>query len=799
MKWDLRRRESQGVGAHTDSVARQTSSPSSSKKPTAKSGAARKPARKKGWNYPRKGLGPLRRWLPSWRVLLGTFLGGLALVVGVIGTAYLVTDVPEPDQLAIAEGSTVYFSDGVTPIGTLAEVDRTIIDPTLLPTHVGAAVVASEDRRFYSNAGIDPIGIARALWNNLRGGSRQGGSTLTQQYIENYYLGKTTGYAGKFKEAILAVKIEQELDKDEILGAYLNTIYFGRGAYGIEAAAQAYFGKSAVDLTVSESAMIAGIIPAPSAWDPAKSPDQAEHRWARTLDFMEADGVITAEERAAQVFPTVIEYSRSDRFGGTNGYLLQLAIDELTGGEDAQFSEGDLNRLGMGIVTTFDATMQAAAVDTIENKMPEGHAENLKATLVSIDPATGGVRALYGGTDFLTEQYNRATQAAYQGGSTFKPFTLIAALEQGIPLEETYASASPMDIDGWEVNNFDRRDRGQIDLIEATENSVNTVYAQLNQDVGPQATRDVAVRAGLPETTVGLGTELTNVLGTASPHAIDMAGVFATYAAQGVSHQTHVIDHVTDTNGTIIYTGPTAGTQVFSASVMADATYAMERVVKDGTGETASELDRPVAGKTGSSNDYRSASFAGYIPQLATVVALYQPGPNGEEETITPFDGYRVISGGSVPTTLWTEYMKVATQGMPVENFPARTATATPSSTPTPSETPTEEIVDVPNVVGLSLAEARDALVAAGFAVAQVSEGSEVPAGVVIRSEPGAGTAVSGSTITIVISTGPAPEPTPTETVTTPPPPTPTPTPTPDPTPTPTLTPTPDPTPSTVG
>ena len=352
-----------------------------------------------------------------------------------------------------------------------------------------------------------------------------------------------------------------------------------------------------------------------------------------------------------------------------------------------------------------------------------------------------------------------------------------------------------MDIDGWEVNNFDRRDRGDIDLVEATENSVNTVYAQLNQEVGPESTREVAVRAGLPETTTGLGAELTNVLGTASPHAIDMANVFATYAAHGVSHETHVIDHVTNTDGTVIYTGPTAGTQAFSASVMADATYAMEQVVTSGTGKTASELGRPVAGKTGSSNDYRSASFAGYIPQLATVVALYQPGPNGEEETITPFDGYSVISGGSVPTTLWTEYMKVATEGMPVENFPARSATSTPS--PTPSETPTEEIVDVPNVVGLSVADARDALVAAGFAVAQASEESEVPSGVVIRTDPGAGTAIKGSTVTIVISTGPAPEPTPT--ATTPPPPTPTPTPTVDPSPTPTAPPTPDPTPTTIG
>ncbi|MBN8880733.1 MAG: penicillin-binding protein, partial [Salana multivorans] len=443
---------------------------------------SRKPPRKRGWNYPRAGYGPVRRWLPGWRFLLGTFVAGLAVAIGLVGAAYLTTEVPEPDDLALAQSSTVYFSDGTTPIGTLSEVNRTIVDAGTLPSYVGDAVVASEDRRFYSNSGIDPVGIARALWSNIRGGQRQGGSTLTQQYVENYYLGRTTSYAGKVKEAILAVKVEQEMTKPEILGAYLNTIYFGRGAYGIEAAAKAYFGKPASELTLSESAMLAGIIPAPSAWDPAISPDKAEQRWGRTLDFMLDEGMITQEERDAQVFPEVLQQQRSDRYAGPNGYLLNMVVRELTqgvGGEEAPFTEDELNRLGVSVVSTFDVGQQAAAVETIEQDLPADHAEGLKATLVSIDPTTGGVTALYGGTDFLTEGLNRATQAVYQGGSTFKPFALVAALEQGMTLEQTYDSPGTLEIGDWKVSNFDLRDKGEIDLATATGGSVNTYYAQL--------------------------------------------------------------------------------------------------------------------------------------------------------------------------------------------------------------------------------------------------------------------------------------------------------------------------------
>ncbi|WP_448073975.1 transglycosylase domain-containing protein [Georgenia yuyongxinii] len=291
---------------------------------------ARRPApRKKGFfDYPRSGKGPIRRWLPSWPVVLGAMLTGVAAVLGVFVFAYATTDVPAPDDFALAESTTVYYADGETPMGSFAEVDRESVPLDTLPPHVSAAVIASEDSGFYENNGVDPKGLVRALWNNVRGLPTQGGSTLTQQYVERYYTGTTTNYLGKFKETILALKIDRSQSKETILENYLNTIYFGRGAYGIEKAAQAYFGKPAAELTISESALIAGIIPSPSRWDPAVDPERAEQRWNRVLDLMVQDDWITQADRDAAVYPTTIDPSSDNTYGGPNGYLLTMVRAE---------------------------------------------------------------------------------------------------------------------------------------------------------------------------------------------------------------------------------------------------------------------------------------------------------------------------------------------------------------------------------------------------------------------------------------------------------------------------------------
>ncbi|NCT92081.1 PASTA domain-containing protein [Cellulomonas sp. APG4] len=683
--------------------------------------------------------------MPSWKLVSGTFLFFVLLGVGAVAYAYASTEIPNPSDFARAQTSTVYFSDGTTEIGSFSEQDRVLVESEAIPDHVKNAVVAAEDRSFYDNPGINPAGIVRALWNNVRGGDQQGGSSITQQYAERYYFGETvSSYTGKIREAFLAVKLDRAQDKDEILVNYLNTIYFGRDAYGIEVAAQSYFGVPVGELTVSQAALIAGIIPSPNNWDPAVAPEKAEQRWNYVLDGMVATGTLTQAERDAQVFPEAIERVATDTYAGPNGYLLREVRDEIV--ERTDVTEEDLDRRGYTIVTTIDPAWQQAAVAAVA-ELPEDAPENLRTGLVSIDPATGAIRALYGGPDYLTVSRNAVTQDTAQAGSTFKPFTLVAHLESGNSLRTTYnGNNDPGDIEGWDEppGNFGGQSFGRIDVARATANSVNTVYAQMNAEVGPEATVDVAVRAGVPEDTTGLEAVPSNVLGSASPHPIDMARAYSTFAAQGVRTTPHIVQSVSYLDGDLVYEADTRGERVFEEDVMADTTYALTRVVQEGSGEKAQALGRPVAGKTGTSSDNKSAWFVGYTPQVVTAVALYQVG-EGTEEEITPFGGYRQITGSSVPLDVWVDFMEPVTEGMEVVEFPARADVGKPP------------LVAVPDVVGLGRDEATSRLERAGFDVAVSEEADDdAPEGQVVGQNP-TGEARQGATVTIVVSTGPAP------------------------------------------
>lgn len=778
---------------------------------------ARPRGRRRFFNYPRSHVRGFRRWLPSWRVVVGTMLTGIALVAGVGAAAWFTTEVPDELPNVDAQTSTVYWGDGTTEMGSYAAEDRVLVDYATLPEYVGNAVVASEDRTFWTNSGVDVKGIARAFYNNLRGGDRQGASTLTQQYVERYYTNTVTDYAGKAREAILAVKITQQQEKSEILGNYLNTIYFGRGAYGIEAAAQKYYAKPAAELTLSEAAVIAGVIPSPTNWDPANNLEQATHRWERTLNLMLEDGHITQADHDAAIaagMPMPVEYVRSNKYEGPTGYLLGMVEEELEG--TAGISTDELQTRGLKVTTTIDPAMQQAAVATADSiprtpeQDPNPASPNLRTAIVSIDPADGSIRALYGGPDAVTQAYNNATRGAAQGGSTFKPFTLVAALEDGHTLDERYDGNSPKIFEGanngadWPVPNFGRGDGasyGNIDLVEATANSVNTVYAALNIEIGPERTADVAGRAGIDPKKVG--NNAANVLGDATVTPLELANAYATFAAQGMRSTPHIVASVTDARGNLVWQAPGADrrTQEFEPDVMAAATYAMTQVVERGSGEPAQAVGRPVAGKTGTSNNNRSAWFAGYTPQLATVVGLYQSGPNGEEEQITPFGEWAnaSITGGTWPVEGWTSYMQAATANMPVEEFPDYVPPKRSQPTETPTETPTEEPTEEPaeepeveepenvtvpgNLAGMSQRDARAALQALGLQAAVTEEFSDsVPRGVVISAGSAGAQVPPGSTIALVVSKGPdpanqpeepeepeEPEPTPTETTQPPP------------------------------
>jgi len=675
-------------------------------KPTTASGPAAFSQSGGGGGKPptKKGKGRKRPEGPRWkrifkRTALGVVIGGCALlVIGFFGLAirYSMLTVPEPDDFAQAQASTITYSNGTTVMGRLGVANRKIVDIETLPEYVPQAFVASEDRTFYTNPGIDVQGTARAMFKTVVLGHRQGGSTITQQYVERYYVGQTTtSIKGKIDEALLAYKIDNQQEKNEVLGNYMNTIYFGRGAYGIEAAARQYFGKPAAELTVEETALIVGIVPAPSAWDPAKRPEKAESRWNYVLNGMLELGYITQTQRDAAVFPEAIEYQNKDTYGGPQGYLLTTALKEVTA--DTGITQEQIESMGYTVITTIDRKAQKATEAAVK-KMPDDHAPNLQVGAVTLDPKTGAIKSMYGGADYLARQRNAVTQDIAQAGSTFKPFALIAALEDGISLKSTYSGKNLMTVPGFDrkVRNFNNRSFRNISLADATAFSVNTVYAQLGQKVGPDAVKDVAIRAGLPEGTAGLEANAANVLGTASPHVLDMARAYATIANNGVRTEPYIVEQVLDSKGNVVYQHEVASEPQFSSDVMADATYAMTQVVRKGSGTFAKELGRPVAGKTGTSNDNKSAWFVGFTPSVVGAVALYQVGEDGSAEDITTFGGFDQITGGSVPVRVFTWMMAPVLKGTDVEKFPARAnigvvavTTPTPSATPTPTPTPT--------------------------------------------------------------------------------------------------------------
>ncbi len=775
-------------------------------------GRAAAPKRKL-WDYPRTGYHGLHRWLPSWRVVLGTMLAGVFLMAGAVFAAYATIEVPQPGEDVEAQTTTVYYADNPdgTPgpvMGTYAVQKREIVPFETLPAYVGNAVVANEDQTFWENSGVSITGMGRALLHNLRkaeGESNQGGSTLTQQYVERYLVGQTTSdYVGKAKEALLAVKVAKTKDKKEILGGYLNTIYFGRDSYGIQAASKSYFGVPAAELTLSQAAVLAAIIPAPNAWDPAVNPKQAEARWNMVLDRMVAGGFATAQERAQAQFPDTVEYKRSAKYQGPQGYLLKMVEDEMAK-EPIAIDKEKLDRRGLKVVTTIQKPVQAeaerTAAELIAGSITDGEAPspNLHPVITSVDPATGGIVALYGGPDYVTSAVNWATYGnGIQGGSTFKPFTLVAALEQGVTLEDRFSGKSPMKLPGWDsknkpVTNFGNSSYGMMDLTSATANSVNTVYAQLNLQIGPENTALVAQRAGV---STPINKLPGNVLGTATVHPLDMASAYATFAAQGIHRDVHIVAKVLNNDDSVRYEAKTAGKQEFAPDVMADATYAMTQVVQKGSGEDyIKPLKVPVAGKTGTSTENISAWFVGYTPTIATAVALSQTGDDGKTQvTIDPVgksagrSKLKQVTGGSIPARTWANYMKpvlAMPQFAKDTEFPERTnkprphssATATAAPTVEPTIEATPEDVNVPNqLAGKLQADATAAIVALGLSPVIVSEpSSDVPVGRVIRTEPGPGALVpGGSSVTLVISSGPPtptapPTPDPTSTATPPP------------------------------
>lgn len=602
--------------------------------------------------------------------VLGIIGALLALGIGAFAYLYATTEIPQPESIAVAENTTVYYADGTTPIGTFSEQNREIIDCSVLPDYVGQAVVASEDRSFYTNRGIDLVGIARAFWNNLTTGSRQGGSTITQQYAERYYLGETTSYLGKAREAILALKIAQAQDKDQVLCNYMNTIYLGRGTYGIQAAAKAYFGKEAKDLTVAEAAMLAGIIPSPSSWDPAVDPEQAQARFTRVLRIMQEDGYITAQEQQEAQFPQTIEYTQQNSYQGANGYLLQMVRDELTG--DGTFSAEQLDTGGYAIVTTIDKSKQDlmySVVSPAQNGMQGVIPDGMEFGAISVNAKDGSIISVYAGEDYLTKQLNQATQSVYEIGSTMKPMALLGAIQEGVNLDTVFNGNSPRKFDGIAdpVGNFGNMSYGNVNLYTATAQSLNTVYMDVQAKLGTQRIAEIAKEAGAESDALD-GTNPFTVLGNNALTTKDVARMYATIANQGNRPNIHIVSSVKNTDGEDIYKAPTDTTQVFDANDTALVTKAMTGTVQNGTATEALTVGHNLAMKTGTANDSYAASAVGFTPSVVSVFAMWYPDANGNPQEVPAFGGW---SGGSdYPVHLFTQYMTQALAGTDNETFP---------------------------------------------------------------------------------------------------------------------------------
>lgn len=633
-------------------------------------GAGAKGSRRKRWA---KGLGIA--------ALVGFLLAVVAFFV-----AYSTVDTPKPNDLANAQASIIYYADGKTEMDRISEVNRESVALAKVPKAVQQAHLAAEDRNFYENSGISPTGIARAVWVGLKGGATQGGSTITQQYVKNYFLTQDQTLSRKGREIIISIKIAKQQSKDTILENYLNTIYYGRGAYGIQTASKAYFNKDVSKLTASEGAFLASVIRGPSFYDPGLGAEQkanAEARWAYVMDGMVTEGWLTPEQRASAKFPNVQKPRKASGASGPTGYLVDLVKKELK--TKLKMTDADIDKGGYKVVTTIDRNAQAAAVKAIKERMPTGKGtDSLHVGLTSIKPGDGAIVALYGGADYQKEQFNTATDAKMQAGSTFKVFALLAALSKDKPIstKTMFSGASPQYFKEFEdsagdenarrgrVTNFGFQSYGRIDLRTATANSVNTVYAKLNIEVGPKNTKAAAVAAGLPAKS--LGDNYANVLGTDSVTVRDMANAYATIASNGVRVTPYLIRSVKGGPGDLDYKVKVTKKAAFGKDVTADAIDAMTQVVQRGSGSFAQGLGRPVAGKTGTTTNNKAAWFNGFTPQLATAVGMYRTGKDGAELSMTNIGGYQEITGATVPVRIWTDYMEAALKGTKVLDFPER-------------------------------------------------------------------------------------------------------------------------------
>jgi penicillin-binding protein 1A len=696
---------------------------------------------------------------------LRTVTSALALA-GAIGACTYTSRAIDPPDAAEIQSSTLYADDGTLVYTFHAEENRKVIPLEQIPRHVREAVIAIEDERFYRHNGVDPRAILRAVRTNVEAGdTEQGGSTITQQYVKQEILkDDSRTFERKLQEASTAIQLERRYSKDRILELYLNAIYFGNGAYGIEAAAHQYFGKPATELTLAEAALIAGLIQRPTATDPYRKPEAALERRKLVLERMAANDMITDDEAlwntnlplelASGVVPAAERYPAAYFVEEVKQWIL----DDPRFGATPQARRDLLFGGGLRIHTTVDLDLQAKAEAAVNQILPD--ANGPAASMVSIEPTTGYVRAMVGGRDFFGtgthDKFNLATQSpGRHSGSSFKPFVLATAIEQGIdPFKVRFNAPAcitiPLPDKDWRPCNAEVASEGRPTIAEGTVHSINTLYAQLIMKVGPQAAVDVAKKLGIESP---LQPYPSAVLGTNDVTTYDMASAFSTFANLGVHVAPTLVTKITRADGTTLYTREHHQEKVISADTAATVTSILQGVIERGTG-TRAKLDRPAAGKTGTTDDYRNAWFVGYTPELST--AVWVGFPETQVSMRPPATPIRVF-GGTYPAQIWQRFMSGALAGRPPVAFPPLPTTTTtlgPRVTPPRSQLGPPTLV--PKVVGLTGDEAKAKLEEAGFRVNVVAapKGSKPPGTVIVQSPRAGSSAPRGSPVTIEVAEG---------------------------------------------
>jgi penicillin-binding protein 1A len=665
--------------------------------------------------------------------------------------------IPIPE---LAQSTSIYDRDGVEITTLVAPENRTVArELEEIPELVRNAVLAIEDERFYLHGGIDLRALLRAARTNIQsGGISQGGSTITQQYVKIAILQDSDQTAArKMEEFWTARRLEEQYGKDFILLQYLNTVYFGNGAYGVQAAAQEYFSKTLEELTIAEAAMLAGIIQNPSQWDPYDEYEASLERSELVLDRMLANDFITEEEHGAAIYdrPVLKPYvPRTDVRYPAAHFIDEVKawfLDNPEFGETREEREALLFTGGLRIETTVDLDLQAAAEQSVETILPN-NGTNPDAAVVTLDPATGEVLAMVGGRDFWgTSEFarvNLATGKGRQAGSSMKPIGLAAFLQDGRSITTTYPAPSSIEIpmENGQVWRVQGGGGGSSDMVRATRQSYNTVYAQLVMDIGADRLVEMAHEMGI---TTEMNTVPAAILGTEDVTMLDMATAYGVFANRGNRVDPTFVRKIVNPDGTVLWESEPQKERVLDSEVADQISWVLTGAIESGTGTKARLDGRVAAGKTGTAQNFADATFIGYTPQRVT--AVWVGFPQGQIPMVPPVTTVRGY-GGEFPARIWKLVMEAAHYGLPPTEFPTPPASSTTTTVPPPAAA-----LQVPNVVGRTLEQARATLQSTGFEVSATAVETDqyAPGSVMVQSPAGGSFLLQGSSVLLEYAQAP--------------------------------------------